>query len=220
MKEEYKWTHEDTGNVADAISLGTSKPSTPTVTHIRQVVESIYAQGKAPLMPEKVACRVVLSLKNADTENAQNGYYTIEINGTEVVDKSAGDSIAAATTNQYTENIEVDMPSDGKVTIDIYAWGSSTDVSLDSHQIMVGIGTTATSPEEIAKILDPYLKNIAMDVSKTAGTATVVLSDNQGRELLTTTNDVNVTLSDGVLIKASISSGEMAWIDRVMLTWS
>ena len=218
-REEYKWTHVDTGTVSDAATLGASKPSSPTVSYTRQIVSAVYAQGKAPVKAERLAVRVVLAFKNADTAD-HTAYYTIEVNGTQVVDQSGGKAATNSTTTSFTEDIEVDMPSDGSAKIDVYAWtDDTTNVTLDSHQIITGVGTKSTSAQTVVEILDPHMKNLAMDVAQTGGTTTTTITDGNDEELLTTTGDVNIAVSGLVKIKLAASSGEVAWIDRVMLTW-
>ena len=217
-REVYTWTHGDTGTVSDSLSLGTSKPSSASKTKTAALVDAAVAAGNAPIKAEDAAIRVLLSFANADSSD-HTAKYTIEVNGTQVVDNTSGSTATAATTTTFTEDIEVSMPTTGSVTIDVYAWtDDATNVTLASHRMYYGVGTKDTSGAEVFDVLDPYRKTISVDVAETGGTTTKLVKDDSGNQILSTTDDVSITAGQATLTLTPASS-QIAWVDRVMLSW-
>ena len=217
-REVYTWTHGDTGAVTDSKALTTSKPTTASVTKTATLVDATVAAGNAPIKAEKAVIRAIVSFANADTSD-HTAKYTIEVNGTQVVDNSSGSTATASTTTSFTEDIEVDMPSTGSVQIDVYAWtDDATNVTLATHRFYYGVGTKSTTGAEVFAVLDPYRKNISVDVTESGGTTTKVVNDSDGNQIISTTDDVSIAAGDAVL-KLTAAASNVAWVDRVMLSW-
>ena len=215
-KEVISMTHSNTGTITDNLALGTSKPSSASESVNISLINTLYAQGKAPIKTNKSAVRTTLIFNNSGTASA-TVYYTIQI-GTDVkVDGSAGTAIAGSGSVTINADFTMDTPSAGIAQIDIYAWASTTVPTLVSHEVISGIGTNSATADKVLTVLYPFDKNIAIDVTTSSGTATTTLKDGDGNELLTTTGDVNITNEGLVEIYLTAPANELAWIDRIMI---
>ena len=154
--------------MSDEISIAaTSEPSTPTTTSSLTFpsVDSnnITLYGTSAIIQiNKITGRLEMIFTNTDTSNAHTIYYTVELNGTTVVDNSAGTSIAAGGTLDAVHQIEQSNPTSGAFDIGIYAWAdTANDITLTSHELDVYIGTGLQSLDNIISINQDGIQTIA-----------------------------------------------------------
>lgn len=163
-----------TGSVTDNLSIAdTAKPATPqiSVSHSFPASDSnnvtLYGTS-AVIQIKKFAGRVEMHFTNTDSASSHTIYYQIYLDGTLVVDNSAGTSIGMSGTLDAVETIKQSNPADGDLTVDIYLWADTANViTLDYHQVDLYVGTELTSEDEVIDINRDGVETIAVSFDGT-----------------------------------------------------